>query len=411
MWQVLGKRGRSSHTPTASAHGRRWPRRAGAPGRWRRPACGRRCKPSPPAGRTWSEPSAVARDRRHEVQLPYGPTVEVDLGDRSQRRLGTGPRGPRGAGGPDGRTARTTRAREPAGCPAGRRRGDTRAASAPNTKGLAGRAATCIQRASSRRWPRAAPTFTRSRSPTLTPPLVTTACAPLRGSGRTPRAARSRRRPRCRGRPRRTPRRAPGRAGVVPVGVADLAGPKGPPGADSSSPVEARPPPRPGVHEHPSRRGRRARRMCAGVSGVADLEHRGSPGRDVFAHGRTAVRPRPRGSMTTVASPSSEWGLLDHAGGRQVGAGWDRRPGHDAHRLHRAPGQLVAVLPGQHRPHDGQRDPAASACRADRTRSRPSPSWRRAAHAWAATDRLGQHAAGRLHERKNQAAVPAACSR
>ena len=126
------------------------------------------------------------------------------------------------------------------GCRAGRTPGI--ASTVPNAKGLAGRMAICIQRMS----PRSSTTFTKSKSPMLTPPLVTRA-SHRRGAPRMAAATASRRRERARGRRPRT-RLAPERAERMAVGVPDLARRSGA-RRTSSSPVESTPT-RGASHDH-----------------------------------------------------------------------------------------------------------------------------------------------------------------
>ena len=313
-----------SATPSPSGSiGQRVGRRPSAASWWRalRPATGTGC----------SRPSTAAARPRGEVGLPSGRRREAGAGDgRDPWAVEVG-----AAGHPAQRRAGEQLEATPSttpGCRAGRTPGVRRRAT-PKASGFAGLMATCIHRMSPSS---SSTTFTKSKSPMLTPPLVTSASQRRRAAASAAAIAPRRRR---RGRGRRPRARlADQRQQRRPVGVADLAGRERRgvvdqlvAGGDHARPAAA------GTDREPARRRPRPARRGGRAAAPCRAASTSSPGCDVARPpaARCCARRRLGSSIRrTVASPVAPSGALDHHHG--VGARGHRRAGHDAHRLARA---------------------------------------------------------------------------
>ena len=237
------------------------------------------------------------------------------------------------------------------GLPGSPNTGVAEAARTPNANGFAGRMATCIHRI----FPALSfsrTTRTRSRSPTLTPPLVMMASHvdAADDSNSTRRDSSSPTIPRSM--PSHPSRRTRARR-VWRLASRILPGGSGPDPEKSSSPVESTP-----------TRGRGWTSTLesaligqnAQVGGSEDGSRRG----DDIADGDIASRLADEVTSLQLTSDDDaapiggRFGLFDHAHG--VGSGWERCTGHDARRLARADGssERVAGHDGaDHRKTDG----------------------------------------------------------
>ena len=344
-------------------------RRAAGASPGRRPsgrATGRRRPWSPTTRTKWTLPSGRRRRASSATAVDRGPVDGVAVAHHlAQRR--------------PGEQLEATPSTTP-GCRAGRT--PACPSTMPKASGLAGLIATCIQRMSPMR---SSTTLTKSKSPMLTPPLVTSAShvgqrparatAVMAASSSRDQAEVDRRR----SPPRRTSaeqRRAGWSRGSGPAAAA-------PPPSTSSSPVESTPTRGPAEHRHalaargwPARRGGRAPSTVPGANTTW-------PGGEVVA-GRADVVARPTRPLrsTTTPSPSAAVSLDHHDG---VGAVGHRRAGHDPDRLARRRPRRSGAAPGGQRADDLAARPARRRCRRPAPRSRPSPCWRTAGTASSAT--------------------------
>ena len=239
-------------------------------------------------------------------------------------------RGPSSDAARDGPAARTTPSTTP-GCPGSPNTGVP--SNTPKANGLAGWMAICIHDMSAKR---SSTTFTRSKSPMLTPPLSHEGVAAGGPVAQDLRRARPRRRPRA-----EVDRLAPGSADQGhqhrPVGLADLTW---------FERCRARRPARRRWRAPRPRNGGTTRRVrcprlastprCAGTEHGAGAEHL-CPGGDVATHSPDVAAGLDRLAQVdpfVYAGPAVDrCAPLDHHDG--VGPRRHRRAGHDAHRLAR----------------------------------------------------------------------------
>ena len=248
----------------------------------------------------------VAAGDPGEVDLAVGATAQrlVDHGRRRRPvEVGVGVAHHAAQPGPGEQLEADHRRHRVAGQPEHRHRVPSAPATVPNASGLAGLMAICIQRMSPMR---SSTTFTKSKSPMLTPPLVTSASQ----ARRRPRSAASMAASSSRTRPRSTaskPLSATSEQQGEPVGVADLARARA---ASRRRPARRRwraPRPGAGGTTDTSREPDAwpARPRWPGLSTVARLEHRGRRATTSSPAGRTWLPLRHRPRATTTASPSA----------------------------------------------------------------------------------------------------------